>query len=262
MYIYFPSYIFTSPSVLHRVSIVAGEFWKNSSDHTHVLFKCDTHCTTCFGMRERNLLGGRLYVQHFFGSTELSIRTLHSRDRSVLARSRPHQNDKTLIIISMLKTPKSWNTKGQWMAPLALLATLSWAVNSALAFSAASPILAPFEIDTAEAFAASTFPIPPDDLIVRAKQILSDDIKLGLNDGGECLAEDFQFCAAVIGPFGKEEYLELLQLLDLEGYFNITQNMFGFTVSPIQPNRVYFFNHQVAKLKANFLGCDPREEDG
>ena len=36
--------------------------------------------------------------------------------------------------------------------------------------------------------------------------------------------------------------------------------MFGFTVSPIQPNRVYFFNHQVAKLKANFLGVTPEKK--
>ena len=119
--------------------------------------------------------------------------------------------------------------------------------------------IAPFEIDSAKAFAASTFPIKPDDLIVRAKEILSEEINLGLNDGGECLTDNFQFCAATFGPYGKEEYLELLQSLKLQDTFDITQNMFGFTVSPVQPNRVYFFDHSVAKLKANFFGVKPEQ---
>merc|ERR1740139_1002828 len=61
-------------------------------------------------------------------------------------------------------------------------------------------------VDEAAAFAASTFPIAPADLIARAKEVLSRDIGLGTKDGGECLAEDFEFVAQVVGPIGREEY--------------------------------------------------------
>ena len=57
-------------------------------------------------------------------------------------------------------------------------------------------------------FAASTFPIKPDALIERAKEVLEAGV--GTKDGGACLAPDFEFCAAVVGPLGKEQYLGAL----------------------------------------------------
>jgi hypothetical protein len=130
-----------------------------------------------------------------------------------------------------------------------------------LAFSAASPSieLRSSEIDTAKAFEESTFPIKPDDLILRAKELLSPKINLGIDDGGACLAENFEFVAAVVGPLGKEEYLNALKGFKLQDNFDITQNLFGFTVSPIQPNRVYFFSHQTAKLVNDFMGAKPED---
>jgi hypothetical protein len=125
--------------------------------------------------------------------------------------------------------------------------------------SAFSAPAATFEVDTGKAFASSTFPIQPDDLIARAKQVLGPEINLGINDGGACLADDFAFVAAVVGPLGKDEYLNALKSFKLQDSFDIQQNMFGFTVSPLQPNRVYFFSHQVAKLKDTFMGVKPED---
>ena len=64
------------------------------------------------------------------------------------------------------------------------------------------------EVDAAAMFAASTFPIKPDALIERAKEVLEAGV--GTKDGGACLAPDFEFCAAVVGPLGKEQYLGAL----------------------------------------------------
>ena len=64
------------------------------------------------------------------------------------------------------------------------------------------------EVDEKAMFAASTFPIKPAALIERAKQVLEAGV--GTTDGGACLAPDFEFCAAVVGPLGRDEYLGAL----------------------------------------------------
>ncbi|KAL3910801.1 MAG: hypothetical protein SGILL_007549 [Bacillariaceae sp.] len=118
----------------------------------------------------------------------------------------------------------------------------------------AAASLIPGEIDTVEAFKSSDFPISQEDLIKRAKDILKPEIGIGTKDGGDCLAEDFQFCAAVVGPIGREAYLNALGTFSLEDSFDINQNMFGFTVSPVQPNRVYWFSNANATQTAEFAG--------
>lgn len=109
-------------------------------------------------------------------------------------------------------------------------------------------------IDEASAFATSTFPIAPNDLIQLSKEILGPDIAIGTKDGGRCLADDFEFCAAVVGPLPKEEYLGALKSFKLEESFEIQQNTFGFTVDPMQTNRVWFFTRQVATHVKDFVG--------
>jgi hypothetical protein len=111
----------------------------------------------------------------------------------------------------------------------------------------------------AESTTTTTFSIAPNDLIARAQQILAPDVFLGTMDGGDCLAEDFTFCAAVVGPIGKQDYLEALASFDLDASFDIAQNTFGFTVSPYQPNRVYWFSNAVAQMTGPFFGVDPKD---
>ena len=111
-------------------------------------------------------------------------------------------------------------------------------------------------IDETTAFAKSTFPIAPEQLIQRAKEVLGPDVGIGTKDGGECLADDFEFCAAVVGPLPKEEYLGALGTFKLEDSFDISMNLFGFTVDPMQPNRVWFFQRQTAKHVNDFAGVE------
>mmetsp|Transcript_35955 Transcript_35955/g.52803 ORF Transcript_35955/g.52803 Transcript_35955/m.52803 type:complete len:235 (-) Transcript_35955:261-965(-) len=130
--------------------------------------------------------------------------------------------------------------------------------STASSFSApAAPVILPGEVDTTAAFAASTFPISPSDLINRAKQVLSPEIGIGTKDSGACLATDFEFVAAVVGPIGREEYLDALGGFKLEESFDIEQNTFGFTVDPLQPNRVWWYGRQISTQIAPFMGAEP-----
>ena len=62
----------------------------------------------------------------------------------------------------------------------------------------ATSTLGDYEVDSEKLFASSTFPIKPDDLIERAKEVLSEKVNIGVNDGGECLADDFTFRAQFV----------------------------------------------------------------
>ena len=135
------------------------------------------------------------------------------------------------------------------MKSLAIATILLAIVNGGAAFSApsltsdvpaptrkldvATSTLIPGEIDITQAFAKSTFPIAPDALISRTKEVLSPLIELGTKDGGKCLADDFEFVAAVVGPIPKEDYLKALGGFKLTESFDIEQNYFGFVVDRI-----------------------------
>jgi len=112
-------------------------------------------------------------------------------------------------------------------------------------------------VDEDELFAKSTFPIKPDALMDRARYILSSECSIGTKDGGECLGENFEFIAQVIGPLGREEYLGALTTFNLEEAFDITPNFFGLSVDPIQPNRVWFFNRVKATHTNTFMNKEP-----
>lgn len=112
-------------------------------------------------------------------------------------------------------------------------------------------------VDEAQLLNASSFAIPPEKLMERAKEVLSPEIGLGVKDGGECLADDFEFCAAVVGPIGKEEYLSALGSFKLEDSFDIQTNHFGLSVDPLQPNRVWLFNRVRATHTGKFMGAEP-----
>jgi len=110
-------------------------------------------------------------------------------------------------------------------------------------------------LDEEALFSSSTYSTPPQDLINRAKQVLSPQIGLGTKDDGECLAPDFRFVAAVVGPIGREDYLNALGNFNLENSFDIVPNYYGFSVDPMQPNRVWFFNRNRATHTGTFMGA-------
>lgn len=151
-------------------------------------------------------------------------------------------------------------------ASAAATALLAFATGSNALSTPGAPVvngrfsnLLPGEVDVRKAYAESTFPIAPENLILRAKEVLSPQLLIGLKDDGKCLANDFEFVAAVIGPWPKDEYLEALGAIKLEDSFDVEPNYFGFTVDPIQPHRVWFFGRSVAKHIAPFMGAKPED---
>ena len=111
-------------------------------------------------------------------------------------------------------------------------------------------------VDEQALYEQSDFPIKPDDLIARARHVLSPEVGIGTKDGGACLAEDFEFCAAVVGPIDKKSYLGALGSFNLEEAFDIAPNFYGLYVDPMQPNRVYFFNRIVGTHVGEFRGVE------
>ncbi|KAL7488854.1 hypothetical protein ACHAWX_000230 [Stephanocyclus meneghinianus] len=154
-------------------------------------------------------------------------------------------------------TPKSSKMK-----TVTAVISVLFSAFCAEAFSApSSTALIPGEIDVTAAYQKSSFRISPDDLIARAKQVLSPDIGIGTKDDGACLADDFEFVAAVVGPISKDEYLNALKGFKLDDSFDIQQNMFGFTVDPMQTNRVWYFGRQIAKHIRPFMGVEPSHNE-
>ena len=133
---------------------------------------------------------------------------------------------------------------------------------SAPAAPTTSTINLPGEVNIDAAYSSSTFPISPSNLITRTKEVLSPQIGIGTQDNGACLSDTFEFVAAVVGPINKVEYLDALSSFKLEDSFNIQQNFYGFTVDPMQTNRVWFFSRQVAEQVAPFMGVDPTVNGG
>lgn len=103
----------------------------------------------------------------------------------------------------------------------------------------------------------ASFSSTPDELVALAKRFYEPEVRFGTKDDGECLAEDFEFCAAVVGPLGKAEYLNGLKNFNLEDAFDISGNVYGFYADPMQPGRVWYFNRAVAKHVDTFLGAKP-----
>jgi hypothetical protein len=111
------------------------------------------------------------------------------------------------------------------------------------------------DLDTEALLAESTFAIKPDDLIAVAKDFVF--IKgTGTKDKGESLTDDFMFRAAFV-EVNKDKFIEALEGFSIEDSFEIKQQFFGWTVDPLQPNRVWVINRQEMKHTADFVGKKP-----
>jgi hypothetical protein len=110
-------------------------------------------------------------------------------------------------------------------------------------------------INVAERLAQSKFAISPDDLVERTKDV----IRKGLGLGDESvLAENFEFCAPVVGPINKEDYLQALRSFDLQGAFpDIDARYHSIQVDPFDHDRVWFQNRPIATHTGSLFGKTP-----
>lgn len=132
-----------------------------------------------------------------------------------------------------MQTPKRKIPTFLLLIALALL--MAEACSAFSSTSASSPSFAKkegtkyFDLDT-EGPPAGTpaFPIAADDLIQLAKRNFYEN-KIGLNDGGACLAEDFTFRAQFV-EVDKKGMLGALSSFSLEDSFEMKQYFYGWMV--------------------------------
>lgn len=82
---------------------------------------------------------------------------------------------------------------------------------------------------------SSKFPIGPNELIAKAKNVI--DKQFGIDDES-VLAEEFVFQFPIIGPLGKQEFINTTKGFQLKTIFP-DQNLgvYDFRVDPFEPNR-------------------------
>jgi len=98
------------------------------------------------------------------------------------------------------------------------------------------------ELDVEATMRQSTFPIGPEALLEKAKQVLGCEFGTQAGADASCLAEDFQFVAPIVGPLEKYEFLKAFGSFKLKDAFPDLKDNSWFQVDPLEPNRVWFFS--------------------
>lgn len=107
-------------------------------------------------------------------------------------------------------------------------------------------------VDEEALVAKSTFAIKPDDLVELTKDILRKGV--GTEDPS-VLADNFEFCAPVVGPLSKEEYIGALKNFDLLGAFpDMNANYHFIRVDPWEHNRVWWHTRTTGTNTGTLLG--------
>lgn len=102
-------------------------------------------------------------------------------------------------------------------------------------------------IDVNASLKKTNFPFTPEELIAKMKVFCSRECAFG-SKTPEMLSDDFQFVFPVVGPLTKEEYCTAFNNFKFYDAFpNAKNNFFGFTVDPMEPNRVWCFLRSVLK---------------
>jgi hypothetical protein len=82
--------------------------------------------------------------------------------------------------------------------------------------------------------ASNTFPIKPDELVVKCKSAL----RAGFANIGDSLAEDFEFIGPVVGPLPRDAFVNAVGGFDLTtGFPDMKSNYHHFRVDPFETNR-------------------------
>jgi len=86
--------------------------------------------------------------------------------------------------------------------------------------------------------ANSPFPLDEKDLVDKCKAIIRS--KFGCTQP-DLLAEDFLFIFPVVGPLKKNDFIEVFSSFKMDESLTGSPNYFGFSLDPMEPNRVWFF---------------------
>jgi len=94
-------------------------------------------------------------------------------------------------------------------------------------------------VDEDDLLSSAPFPIPPEQLIQLAKAFTAAQLD-GVGTATSWFADDFRFVAPVVGPLGKDEFIDSLSSFDLQTAFsNLNSNYHHWRVCPFDADRVY-----------------------
>ena len=104
----------------------------------------------------------------------------------------------------------------------------------------------PMFVDEEALMASSSFAIPPNELIMLAKQFLVSQGGFGAD--AELLSSKFQFIGPVVGPLGKDEFLKAIGSVSIGTAFpDFTGEFHHFRVDPFEGNRVWYTARKLAQ---------------
>ena len=131
-----------------------------------------------------------------------------------------------------------------------LLLVVSILTVSSAAFSTRSVGKAGIRILDEEAtLAQSSFPISPDDLILRCHEVIAAD--LGTQNPETYLSPEFECIGPTDGPLGRTQYAEstgpILKAIR-DAFPDVTTNYYNFHVDPFEPNRVWYTTRAVGTM--------------
>ena len=108
----------------------------------------------------------------------------------------------------------------------------------------------PLFLDEEAALAASSFPISPDELISKTRAwALSNN---GVEEPS-MLADSFQFVGPVVGPLGKDEYLEAVGGFNIyEAFPDLSPRLYDFRADPYEPGRVWYTSRVTGTFSGPF----------
>lgn len=103
------------------------------------------------------------------------------------------------------------------------------------------------ELDVLATLAKSTFPIKPDDLIEKTREVIRSQFGTAPGGDASCLAEDFQFVAPIIGPLSKKEFVKAFGSFKLMDAVPDLKDNSWLQVDPLEPNRVWMFGRPTGR---------------
>ena len=100
------------------------------------------------------------------------------------------------------------------------------------------------------------FPMSPDELIAKTKDFIAADYGA---DDTSMIAPDFTFVGPFVGPLTRAQYLDALggDLNPSKGFPDLIGRVFGFTVDPVEPGRVWWVTRPTGTFTQPFFGADP-----
>lgn len=98
------------------------------------------------------------------------------------------------------------------------------------------------ELDVAATLKQSKFPISPEQLMQKARDVLRAEFGTKTSQDASLLAEDFQFVAPIVGPLNKAEFLKAFGSFRLQDAIPDYKDNCWLQVDPLEPNRVWFIS--------------------